>query len=306
MTEVEVVGSVALERRRSWVQEIAKLSGDFGQDTARLTTELTAEVDRDSAALYDHLRLCGAIPEAYGRDSSEEKLYSKYTDVVVSHAFRAMGLSSDVLSERGGAADVEASGANFAFVADAKAFRLSRTARNQKDFKVQAMDGWKQGKPFAVVVAPLYHLPARSSQIYMQAGERNVAILSYSHLAVLVGLADRARLRVAEDALHDVFRAVEAMTPTKSAASFWQIVNRALLDSDECCAELWEIERLAAEQACAAVKAEALAFLATERERLVRLSHDEALAQLVAMSNVDGRAAVVQRLSTNRVFDLVD
>ena len=29
----------------------------------------------------------------------------------------------------------------YSLVADAKAFRLSRTAKNQKDFKVQAMDG---------------------------------------------------------------------------------------------------------------------------------------------------------------------
>jgi hypothetical protein len=42
-------------------------------------------------------------------------------------------------------------------IADAKAFRLSRTAKNQKDFKIQAMDSWKRGKPFAMVVCPIYH-----------------------------------------------------------------------------------------------------------------------------------------------------
>ena len=32
-------------------------------------------------ALLDHLRLCTAIPESYELDSSEEKLYSTYTDI---------------------------------------------------------------------------------------------------------------------------------------------------------------------------------------------------------------------------------
>ncbi len=74
----------------------------------------------------------------------------------------------------------------YSFVADAKVFRLSRTAKNQKDFKIQAMDNWKFGKPFAMVVCPLYQIPSKNSQIYQQASARNVCIFSYSHLAVLV------------------------------------------------------------------------------------------------------------------------
>ena len=60
-----------------------------------------------------------------------------------------MGFTSIVLKERANVADVECVCNDYSFVADAKAFRLSRTAKNQKDFKVQAMDNWKYGKPFA-------------------------------------------------------------------------------------------------------------------------------------------------------------
>ena len=96
-----------------------------------------------SSRLIDHLRLCGNIPEEFQHDSSEEKLYSKNTDVLLSFAYKDMGLKSLVLSERGDSADVEAFAKQYSFVADAKAFRLSRTAKNQKDFKIQAMDNWK-------------------------------------------------------------------------------------------------------------------------------------------------------------------
>jgi hypothetical protein len=125
-------------RRRSyWIQEIKKLSGDFGEDSSRLEKELSAEVLKEGVGtLVDHLRLCGAIPESYGHDSSEEKQYSKYTDALLAETFNALGIRSMVLKERADSPDVECVAPGFDFVADAKAFRLSRTAKNQKDFKV--------------------------------------------------------------------------------------------------------------------------------------------------------------------------
>ena len=137
------ISDQAIERRKYWISEIVKISGNFGQDYTRVEAELSAEVKAGGVGvILDHLRLCGAIPEAYGHDTSEEKLYSKYTDALLAVTFRALGLKSIVLTERADAADVEVFADGYAFVADAKAFRLTRTAKNQKDFKIQAMDGW--------------------------------------------------------------------------------------------------------------------------------------------------------------------
>lgn len=184
-----------------------KLSGSFGDDSTRMAEELRAEIARDgSEALLDHLRLCGAIPEQYGHDSSEEKLYSKYTDAVISESLSTMGLRSVVIDTRADSPDVQARAGDYSLVADAKAFRLSRTAKNQKDFKVQAMDGWRGGLDYAVLVCPIYQLPSRSSQVYQQAIARNVCVLSYSHLAALVGLATRQGPSFAEVGLHEVLK----------------------------------------------------------------------------------------------------
>ena len=84
-----------------------------------------------------------------------EKLYSKYTDAVVSEALVAIGLNSLVLDARSDSADVQARASDFSLIADAKSFRLTRTAKNQKDFKVQAMDDWRGGLDYAVVVGPI-------------------------------------------------------------------------------------------------------------------------------------------------------
>ena len=143
------------QRRSRWVVRLAELSGEFGADAESVIGELRAEIRTRPKVLVDHLRVCGAIPERYGHDSSEEKLYSKYTDAVICEALNAIGLNSVVLDARADSADVQAHAPlGFSLVADAKAFRLSRTAKNQKDFKVQAMDGWRHGLDHALIVCP--------------------------------------------------------------------------------------------------------------------------------------------------------
>tara|TARA_R110002020_G_scaffold475512_1_gene710686 strand:+ start:1729 stop:2172 length:444 start_codon:yes stop_codon:yes gene_type:complete len=44
------------------------------------------------------------IPESFHHDSSEEKIYAKVSDSIVAAAFRHLGLTTRVLSERGDAA----------------------------------------------------------------------------------------------------------------------------------------------------------------------------------------------------------
>src|SRR5690606_22629714 len=176
----EIITQDQIDQRNYWIDEVSRLSGNFGVDAEKVENEINVEIKKVGiTAILGHLRLCGAIPERYGHDTSEEKLYSKYTDVVIHEAFSAMGLQSLVLKTRADVADVECVADGYSFVADAKAFRLSRTAKNQKDFKVQAMDGWKHGKPYAIVVCPVYQLPSRSSQIYQQAATRSVCVGTY-------------------------------------------------------------------------------------------------------------------------------
>jgi hypothetical protein len=282
-------------RRAYWVAELAKLSGSFGDDATRLFEELRAEIARDgAAALLDHLRVCGAMPEQYGHDSSAEKLYSKYTDAVVNEAFLAIGLRSAVITARGDSADVQARGRDYTLVADAKAFRLSRTAKNQKDFKVQAMDGWRNECTYAAVVCPIYQMPNRTSQIYQQAIARNVCILSYSHLAALVGLAVANGAGVAEEGLRDVFKSVSVLHPSKNANDYWAGINRALVSSLGSAASLWTTEKTESLAALQTVKDEALRYLRAERNRLLGLTHQEALNELILSAGLDSRIAQVE------------
>jgi type II restriction enzyme len=266
--------------------------------------ELRAEIRREgSSALLEHLRLCGAVPEKYEHDSSEEKLYLKYTDAVVSEALSAIGLRSSVITERADAADVQARGGGYSLVADAKAFRLSRTAKNQKDFKIQAMDGWRGGLDHAVVVCPIYQLPTRTSQIYQQASTRNVCILSYSHLAALVGLAERRSQPAATKGLGAILKTVAHLHPSKSAVDYWTGINRSLVRSLGKDSDLWTLEKTASIEALDVAKGESLRYLRAERNRLLGLSRREALDELIRAAGLDSRIAQVEHIEHGTLLE---
>jgi type II restriction enzyme len=295
-----IITQAAKDRRLHWVAEIVNISGRFGDDSERVDQELREQIRIDGVtALLDHLRLCGSIPENCGHDSSEEKLYSKYTDILLAAAYRHMGMLAVPFTERADAADVEAIGTNYTLVADAKAFRLSRTAKNQKDFKVQAMDGWRGNKDYAVVVCPIYQLPNRTSQIYQQAIARNVLIFSYSHFALLLRYVDARDAAAAQVLLGTILQSTAPLNATKDAYSYWMTVNRAMLDFDPDIRLLWEEERIASLEEIQFAKAEALRHLARERERIMRMTKEEAILSLIRSHNIDNRERVIRAVADN-------
>lgn len=136
----------------------------------------------------DCVKEIGIIPEDVKHDSTEEKFYAKVSDSILSRGFSELGLKSRVLVERGDAADVVANSFyhNYSLVGDAKIFRLSRTAKNQKDFKVAGLDSWRGSNNYAVLCSPLYQYPSKKSQVYKEALEKNVLLFSWESLYFLL------------------------------------------------------------------------------------------------------------------------
>ena len=301
----KIIDNDAIKIRKNLVAKVKELSGKFSDDSLQIEKELEEEISQlGTKTLIDHLRLCGNIPESYGHDTSDEKLYSKYTDSLLCFAYKAMGLKSIVLTARANVADVDAYGTDYSFVADAKAFRLSRTAKNQKDFKVQAMDGWKHGKPYAMVVCPIYQLPKSASQIYQQATTRNVCIFTFSHLSLLVSYAEKVGKKESEKLLHKIFKTIESLNPSKDAVDYWMAVNKTILGHDDVIKELWKTEKIAATESVEIAKEEGLAFLASEREKIMRMSHEQALKELISMSKIDSKIKIIKAISDNGLFNI--
>jgi type II restriction enzyme len=178
--------------RNDIIQLIFKIAKDkdaFDQLEKRLSTITKQQ-------LSSHLIECGILPEMFEHDSSEEKLWAKFSDILLVKALTFLDIEAHVLGARGNSADVFGKTEYYTIVGDAKTFRLSRTAKNQKDFKINALDSWKKGNNYALLVAPLTQYPNLKSQIYAQAIDKNVTLLSYTHLHFLLDFYDYQDLEI--------------------------------------------------------------------------------------------------------------
>lgn len=151
-----------------------------------LLTEQISKLTKES--LINIVREIGTIPESIEASSTEEKLYSKASDVILSRCFIELGLKSKAVSERGNSADIIAESMHgYTLVADAKTFRMSRTAKNQKDFKISTLSNWRgMEHDFALLVSPYFQYPSTNSQIYSSSLDNSVCLLSWEHILFLL------------------------------------------------------------------------------------------------------------------------
>lgn len=168
---------------RSLIRENSNL--DFAAASNNLQSILFDISRTDVLSLITEI---GIIPEDIGHDSSEEKLYTKVSDILFAKALKEMNFEVTVLRERSNCADIIAQSKyhNYSLVGDAKAFRLSRTAKNAKDFKVDSMVHWKEDNDFSVLACPYFQYPKSNSQIYRSALNGNVSLFSWEYLYIIL------------------------------------------------------------------------------------------------------------------------
>ena len=243
-----------------------------------------------AAEFLEHLDYAGVIPECFEHDSTEEKLFAKYCDALLAKAWRELGLDAHVITERSGAADVLAEGEGYTIVGDAKAFRLSRTAKNQKDFKVEALAQWRKNADYACLVCPLYQYPGKKSQIYAQAIRYRVTLLTYTHLAFLVrhGIENPGLLK-------PLWELTTALGEDESADPYWQAVEKTVLKLTNKQNADWK-QSVRDTYARLSLKAkEQLSFWEGEKQRLKTLTHDLAIEELIKALKIDNKIAVIRR-----------
>jgi hypothetical protein len=258
------------------------------QDRATRIAHLLDNASRKE--VLEHLDHAGIIPECFHHDSTEEKLFAKYCDTLLARAWGFLGLAAETIPGRSDAADVVGRARRYTVVGDAKAFRLSRTAKNQKDFKVEALNSWRRGAEYASLVCPLYQYPTIRSQIYEQAGRSNVTLLSYTHLAFLIrkGVADA-------DKIKRLWEVGTTLSASKDAMAYWDTVQKVVLRLSGAPGKHWRkavedekgrLPRLAQEQ---------IAFLEREKGRIKKMTREEAVEALIAALKIDSKISVIQR-----------
>jgi len=201
-----------------------------------------------------------------------------------------MGLESEVITKRADAADAIGKLHGYTIVGDAKAFRLSRTAKNQKDFKIEALDKWRKGAEYACLVAPLYQFPNSNSQIYLQASRYNVTILSYTHLAFLIRHkpTDLHRLK-------PLWEAAGSLEPSKSATAYWTKVDATVCEITGMTMADWNSAVQAAADRLPSQAAEHIGFWEQEKIRIKSLPHETVTTALIKALKIDSKIALIKK-----------
>lgn len=251
--------------------------------------------------LKENLIECGILPEMFEHDSSEEKLWAKYSDITLSHALNNLGIKSKVLGARGNSADVFGETKNYTLVADAKTFRLSRTAKNQKDFKVEALDNWREGNNYALLVSPLVQYPVNKSQIYQQAIDKNVTIISYTHLYFLLEYYNGENLKE----IWETGKRLKSKLKNDEKVSsliYWNeiddIVCSLLSQSKE---ELNKIKLLELSKTKQIGK-EGIKFWENRIKEFNKLSKDEAIKLLIKAEKIEAKIMTIKKIISKELM----
>lgn len=272
------------------VDLISRISDAYGQFEDRVEALAEKVALLDSEALSQLLLESGIIPERYAHDSSEEKLYAKYCDLLIDRFFSVLGMDSIVSKERADFADVLAEvRGEYLIVADAKAFRLSRTALNPKDFKIEALDGWrrKAEADYALLVGSLF---LKRSRVYEEAIRYNVTMLTYPHLAYLLRHLDELDL----ERLADLWTVGKRMEETDHASEYWDNIRDTMFEVADSGPEWTELKHIYRENLLKQAD-EQRAFWKQEIERIGRMSHDNLVEEVIRAKKLQGKIAQIQK-----------
>lgn len=257
------------------------------------------ELDRQT--VIDIVKEIGTISECIEASSSSEKLFSKASDCILARCFSELGMPSIVVNERGNSADIIARSIHgYTLVADAKTFRLSRTAKNQKDFKIDTLSNWRGSEhDFALLVAPYFQYPNTVSQIYASALDKQVCLLSWEHILFLlennVMESDTLSLEAIWNAPVRLARDTRIAYADRMNCQF-PYINQMLCDRISVPIQKFNEQLDICKDIIRNRGNYELEYLNTEKEAITTLTRDEAIAKLLKSKKV------LERISTIKKF----
>lgn len=256
------------------------------------------ELDRQT--VIDIVKEIGTIPECIEASSSSEKLFSKASDCILARCFSELGMPSIAVNERGNSADIIARSIHgYTLVADAKTFRLSRTAKNQKDFKIDTLSNWRGSEhDFALLVAPYFQYPNTVSQIYSSALDKQVCLLSWEHILFLlennVMESDTLSLEAVWNAPVRLARDTRIAYADRMNCQFLYI-NQMLCDRISVPIQKFNEQLDVCKDIIRNRGNYELEYLNTEKEAITTLTRDEAIAELLKSKKVLERISTIEK-----------
>lgn len=268
---------------------------DFQQASSKLQDSIFNLRKADILKLIVEI---GTIPEDIGHDSTEEKLYAKASDILFAKALKEMNLEVSVLTQRADCADVVAQSHYhcYSLVGDAKAFRLSRTAKNAKDFKVSSMVHWRGDCDFSVLVCPYYQYPKSTSQIYKDALDNNVSLFSWEYLYILLkeGIKENSSTNLKELFNQSAIIA-NGTTVGNAKANFLQqqsenISNIINMPHDKFTSYFEDIKKMLVKRGYTEIS-----YYENEVSRVMQLNREDAINELLKNMKLDSKISIIKQ-----------
>lgn len=248
----------------------------------------------DKKTIIKELIQVGIMPEVFEHDSSEEKLWSKFSDVVLAKSLDLIGLQSEVLRTRGNSADVYSRAKGYTLVSDAKCFRLSRTAKNQKDFKVKALDDWRREDTYALLVSPLSQYPADKSQIYPQAFSQNVTLLSYVHLQFMIEKGVVASLEKLWK-LPEYIAKNYKKEDQKRGATYWHAIDAVVCEVTGQKPDVLKLYKQQEIDKTKEVGEEGISYWTAKIDEFKKLSREQAIKLLIKSQKIEQKIETIKK-----------
>ncbi len=282
-----------------FIKLIVELSENskFAEATEQIKLYIN-ELDREN--IIEIVKEIGTIPECIEASSSSEKLFSKASDCVLARCFSELGIPSIAVNARGNSADIIARSIHgYTLVADAKTFRLSRTAKNQKDFKIDTLSNWRGSEhDFALLVAPYFQYPHTISQIYSSALDKQVCLLSWEHVLFLL----ENNIKESETlSLESIWNApVRLARDTRIAYADrmncqFPYINQMICDRISIPIEKFNDQLNICRDNIRNRGNYELEYLHTEKEAITTLTRDEAIAELLRSKKVLERISTIEK-----------
>jgi type II restriction enzyme len=281
--------------RSQIIDTIFSISGQ--EDAFEQLEQLYSNITKEELA--QEIVQVGIMPEVFDHDSSEEKLWSKFSDIILSNCLNHLGLKSQVIRTRGNSADVYSIGEGYTLVSDAKCFRLSRTAKNQKDFKIKALDDWRRQDTFALLVAPLYQYPADRSQIYPQAITRNVTLLSYTHLRFLLENGQNLSLQPIWE-IGRVLNTKYSTAEKQTGIAYWEAVDTTM--SEICGLKISDLKHYKQTEIdkTRELGQEGITYWESKIAEFNKLTREEAIKMLIRSQKIDQKIQTIHRVISRK------
>ncbi len=96
------------------------------------------------------------------------------------------------------------------------------------------------------------------------------------------------------------------MNPSKDATAYWQAVNGVFIAADSSLPAIWREEKIASTESIVAARDEALRFLAAERERIMKLSRQQAIREVMKWRKIENRISAVESVADNGLLTIGD